>query len=80
MNYRKLNTISKRNRYLIPLIDEVLIRIQGYKLLSRLDIIAIFNKLRMYSDSEDYITFIISLGTYKYRVLPFDLINGPAIY
>ena len=80
IDYRKLNAIIKRNRYLIPLIDEVLIRIQEYKYLTRLDIIAAFNKLRIYPDSEDFTTFIISLKVYKYRILPFDLINGSAIY
>ena len=80
VDYRKLNAITKRNRYPIPLIDEVLARIQGCKYLTRLDIIAAFNKLRMHPDSEDYTTFITSLGAYKYRVLPFGLTNGPASY
>ena len=75
INYRKLNQITKRNRYLILLIDEVLVRIQGYKYLTRLNIIAVFNKLRIYSNSEDFITFIIFLDIYKYRVLLFGLTN-----
>ena len=80
VDYRRLNEITKRNRYPIPLIDEVLARIQGCKYLTRLDIIAAFNKLRMHPDSEDYTTFVTSLGSYKYRVLPFGLTNGPATY
>ena len=80
MNYRKLNTIIKRNRYPIPLIDEVLARIQGCKYLTRLNIIAAFNKLRMHQSSEDFTTFVISLRAYKYKVLPFGLTNDPATY
>ena len=80
VDYRRLNEITKRNRYPIPLIDEVLARVQGCKHLTRLDIIAAFNKLRMHPDSEDYTTFVTSLGSYKYRVLPFGLTNGPATY
>ena len=75
VDYRRLNQIIKRNRYLIPLIDEVLIRIQNYKYIARLDIIVAFNKLRIYSNSEDFTIFIIFLETYKYRVLLFELIN-----
>ena len=48
IDYRRLNTIIKRNRYLISLIDKVLARIQSCKYLTRLNIIAIFNKLRIY--------------------------------
>ena len=80
IDYRKLNTITKRNRYPIPLIDKVLGRVQGYKYLTRLDIITTFNKLRIHPESEDFTTFITSLGVYKYRVLLFGLTNGPALY
>ena len=80
VDYRRLNQITKRNRYPIPLVDEVLARLQGCRYLTRLDIIAAFNKLRMHPDSEDYTTFVTSLGAYKYRVLPFGLTNGPATY
>ena len=80
VDYRKLNVITKRNRYPIPLIDKVLGRVQGYKYLTRLDIITAFNKLRIYPESEDFTTFITSLGVYKYRVLLFGLTNGPALY
>ncbi len=48
--------------------------------ITRLDIIAAFNKLRMDPDSEDFTTFITALGAYKYRVLPFGLTNGPSTF
>jgi hypothetical protein len=34
MDYRRLNTLTKRDKYLIPLIDEVLARVQGSKYLT----------------------------------------------
>ena len=80
VDYRKLNVIIKRNRYFISLIDEILIRIQSYKYLTRLNIIIIFNKLRMHSNNENFITFVISLEIYKYRVLLFELINESITY
>jgi hypothetical protein len=80
VDYRKLNALTKRDRYPIPLIDEVLARVQGSKYLTRLDIIAAFNKLRMNPDSEDLTTFITSFGAFKYLVLPFGLTNGPASF
>jgi len=80
VDYRKLNALTKRDRYPLPLIDETLARIQGSKYLTRLDIIAAFNKLRMHPGSEDLTTFITSFGSYKYHVMPFGLTNGPASY
>ena len=80
VNYRKLNAIIKRNRYFILLIDEVLTRIQDYKYFTRLNIIIAFNKLRIYSDNENFITFVTSFETYKYRMLLFELTNGSITY
>ena len=80
VDYKKMNVIIKRNRYFISLINKVLIRIQDYKYLTRLNIIIVFNKLRMYSNNEDFIIFVISFKVYKYRVFSFELTNDSIIY
>ena len=80
VDYRRLNAITIQNRYPIPLIEEALARVVGCKYLTKLDIIAIFNKLRIYLDSKDYTTFTTSFGAFKYYVLPFGLTGGPASY
>jgi len=80
VNYRKLNALIRRNRYSISLIKKTLARVMGYKYLTKFDIIVAFNKLRMHSNSENYITFVISIRVYKYHVLSFNLINELASY
>ncbi len=80
VNYRKLNDLIKRNRYSLSLINETLARIQESKYLTRLNIIAVFNKLRMHSDSEDLTIFVTSFGSYKYHVMLFNLINESVFY
>ncbi len=74
VNYWKLNVIIKRNRYYLSLINEVINKIVNCKHLIQLNIILMFNKLRM-SDSENYTIFIIALEVYKLKVLLFELIN-----
>ncbi len=80
VDYRKLNALIKRNRYSLLLIDETLARIQDSKYLTRLNIIVVFNKLRMHSSSEDLTIFIISFDFYKYHVMSFELINDLTFY
>ena len=80
MNYKKLNVIIKRNRYFISLIDEVLIKIQDYKYLTRLNVKIAFNKLRMHSNNKNFIIFVTFFKTYKYRALLFELTNNSIIY
>ena len=75
VDYRKFNVMTKRNRYSLFLIKEIIEKIIECKHFIKLNIIAVFNKLRMHLDSEDYTTFITVLNVYKYHVLSFDLIN-----
>ncbi len=80
IDYKKLNALIKRDRYLLSLINETLARIQDSKYLTRLNIIVIFNKLRMHSRSEDLTIFIISFDFYKYHVMSFELTNDSTFY
>ena len=75
VNYRKFNVMTKRNRYSLFLIKEIIEKIIKCKHFIKLNIIVVFNKFRMHLDSENYTTFIIFLNAYKYHVLSFDLIN-----
>ena len=52
----------------------------GCKYITKFDIIAAFNKLRMDLRSEDLTTFITSMRLYKYCVLLFDLTNELTSY
>ncbi len=80
VDYRKLNALIKRNRYFLSLIDETFACIQDSKYLIQLNIIVIFNKLRMHLSSEDLTIFIISFDFYKYHVMSFELINDSTFY
>ena len=47
VNYRKFNVIIKRNKYFISLIEKTLIKVIDCKYIFKLDIIVVFNKLRI---------------------------------
>jgi transposase InsO family protein len=80
VDYRKLNAITKKNQYPLPLIDETLERLSRAKFFTKLDIRQAFHKIRIHPDSEDLTTFRTRYGSYKYRVVPFGLTNGPATF
>ena len=76
VDYRKFNVITKRNEYSIFLIEKTLTKIVKCKHIFKLNIIVVFNKLRMNSINEKLTTFITALKTYKYHVMSFDLIEN----
>jgi hypothetical protein len=81
VDYRKLNAITKKDRYPLPLIEETLAQITGAKFLTKIDIRHAFNRIRMATEEdEDLTTFRTSIGCFKYKVMPFGLTNGPATF
>lgn len=80
VDYRKLNSLTKKDRYPLPLIDETLARLGHAKFFTKLDIRQAFHRIRMNEEDEDLTTFRTRFGSFKYRVMPFGLTNGPASY
>jgi hypothetical protein len=80
IDFRNLNQITRKDRYPLPLIDELLGRISRAKMFTKLDIRQAFNRIRMSPESEELTTFRTRYGSYKCKVLPFGLTNGPATY
>lgn len=80
VDYRKLNAITKKDRYPLPLIDETLARVTKAKIFTKIDIRQAFHKIRMNPDHETLTTFRTRYGAYKYKVMPFGLTNGPATF
>ena len=70
IDYRKLNTITKKDRYLIPLIKETIVRIVGYKIITKLNIRKAFNRIRIKKlEDEDLLTFCTPIKNFKLKVL-----------
>lgn len=81
VDYRKLNALTRKDRYPLPLIDEVLAQMFGSEVITKLDIRHAFNRIRMKTElDEDLTTFKTRFGTFKYMVMPFGLCNGPATF
>ena len=70
IDYRKLNTITKKDRYPIPLIEETIARIVGYKIITKLNIRKVFNRIRISTlEDEDLLLFCTPVSNFKPKVL-----------
>jgi len=70
IDYRKLNVITKKDRYLIPLIKETITRIIGYKIITKLNIRKAFNRIRIsILEDEDLLLFYTPISNFKPKVL-----------
>jgi len=80
IDYRKLNLITKKDRYPLPLLKETLSRLSRAKIFTKIDIRQAFHKIRIDLESKELTTFRTRYRTFKAYVVPFRLTNGPATY
>ena len=79
-DYRKLNAMTVRNRYPLPLIPDIMNRVQGAKYFSKLDVRWGYNNIRIREGDEWKAAFRTNRGSYEPRVMFFGLCNSPATF
>lgn len=77
VDYKKLSAITKKDHYLILLIEEILTQLKGAKYFIMIDICQVFYWIRKFEDSKELITFLIRFSVFKYLVILFGLCNSP---
>ena len=80
VDYRRLNEVTKKDSYLLPLIGEVLDRLPTTKYFTKLDIREAYDNVRIKKGDEWKTTFTSKYGTYEYLVMQFGLCNAPATF
>ncbi|KAG1926482.1 retrotransposable element [Pimephales promelas] len=80
IDYRGLNDITVKNRYPLPLMSSAFEVLQGAKFFSKLDLRNAYHLVRIRRGDEWKTAFNTPLGHFEYRVLPFGLVNAPAVF
>ena len=80
VDYRALNEVTKKDRYLLPLIGQALDRLHMAKYFTKLDIKEAYHNVRIKNRDEWKTTFTRKYGTYEYLVMPFGFCNAPATF
>jgi Reverse transcriptase (RNA-dependent DNA polymerase) len=79
-DYRKLNALTIRNRYPLPLIPELIDHIRGHSLFTKLDIRWGYNNIRIRNGDQWKAAFKTNQGLFEPMVMFFGLTNSPATF
>jgi hypothetical protein len=80
VDYRRLNNITLKNKFPLPIIDEFLDEIVGVKFFTTIDLASIFYQIRMLPKDEAKTAFKTHCGHFQFRVMPFFLTNAPTSF
>jgi hypothetical protein len=80
VDYRALNIIIIKNHYPLPLIQEILVCFSKAKFYTKLDVIAVFNRIRIAEKQEYLMVFNIYYSLFETLVMPFGLFNTLVIF
>ena len=80
IDYRKLNTVTRKDHFPLPFLDQILERVAGHTFYYFLDGYSEYNQIEIALEDQEKTTFTCPFGTFAYRRMPFGLCNAPATF
>jgi len=80
VDYRRLNSVTYRDSYPLPLIDNCLNALSGSSWYSTLDLRSGYYNIPIAEQDRDKSAFVARRGSFRFTVMPFGLTCAPSVF
>ncbi|KAG0429158.1 Retrovirus-related Pol polyprotein from transposon, partial [Dictyocoela muelleri] len=80
VDYRYLNSITKKTHHFIPQIYEMLATLKGFQIFSKIDLNQGYYQIKIHKNDVHKTGFRIMNKTFLFKRMPFGLCNAPATF
>jgi hypothetical protein len=80
IDYRQLNKITVKEKYPMPVIDDLIDRLRGCKFYTSLDLKHGYYQIGVKPEDSHKLAFVTSDSHFEFIRMPFGVCNGPAVF
>jgi hypothetical protein len=80
VDYRSLNDVTIKNKYLLPRIEDLFDQMRGAKVFSKIDLRSDYHQMKIRPSDIPKTAFTTRYGLYEYTIMCFGMTNAPAYF
>ena len=80
IDYRNLNSVTKKDHYPLPFPDQILVKLYGHNFYCFLGGYSRYNQIEIHEQDQEKSTFTCLVGTFAFKRIHFGLCNVPATF